>query len=264
MIKTTPTYIKGDNLSFKEYFKHVFAGEHLLYTSRWKWWKLTTLYTGIPVLASGIVILVSFLYHVWKSGEEMDWVLMSGSVWIPFIVFMPFIWLVSYYYSFVLSGKITRKLQDFIGRYFPGVTEVYCYRFSNYMLFRNDVQFEIAYTMVPEMSLKGKTLHTYECFVAGVYFPPMPGTERKWMDAEKRLTAAFWTEWEVYCRDKESCQNLIPYNGLLTAVFKCRELPSPDGVARSLDQMEYLLKKFEFYPLAREFQGTSTVRRRDA
>ena len=35
MIKTTPTYIKGDNLSFKEYFKHVFAGEHLLYTSRW-------------------------------------------------------------------------------------------------------------------------------------------------------------------------------------------------------------------------------------
>lgn len=84
------------------------------------------------------------------------------------------------------------------------------------------------------------------------------------MDAEKRLTAAFWTEWEVYCRDKESCQNLIPYNGLLTAVFKCREFPSPDGVARSLDQMEYLLKKFEFYPLAREFQGTSTVRRRDA
>lgn len=249
MIKTNPTYIDADRLTFKEYFKRVVQNNRLLYSSVWKWWKQTTLYCFVPLTIGSLLLFALILYQELPLREEPNWGLIIALTLQPFIFMLPLIWVGSYYYSFPAARKITRKLQQFISRYIPDASHITPRSLTNYTLYRAGIEFDMGYTVIPETNSKGKVLRNHEGFFIVVYYVPQPGTELRWLDENGCMREELVDEWNAYCEGKESCKPLKLQDCAMLALFKKKELNAPHQVTDAMNQLQYLLKRFGFYAL---------------
>lgn len=248
MVRTTPTYIHGDNLSIKEYFNHLFAEERFQYSSRWKWWKQTTLYGSIPLAIASVLLLAALLYQELNLREEPDWTLVFSLSLLPFICCLPFIWMGSYYYSFTAAKKITKDLDSFIAQYIPNADHVTTTTLTSRTLQRKDLEFEVGYSIVAELDANEKVKQKHPCFFIGLYYSPKPGTELKWFDEKAHMRDSFIENMKAYLDGKESRRHLLLEDYAIFALFKQKELNNTCKVTNEMEQMQYLLTRFDFLP----------------
>lgn len=252
MIQTNPSYTYGDHLTIGGYFRRAARNERFLYSSRWKWWKKTTLYASVPLGVGSALLFAALLYQELGLREETDWALVVSCSLLPFIFFLPIVWAVTYWLSFVAPKQALLKMEEFIARYIPDATHVARYSITNHILERKGTEFEVDYTLVPERNSKGgKSNKQHASFILVFYYRPLPGTESRWRDKNGNMPDAIRKEWEMYCADKESCKPLVLTDYAMYARFKEKALSSPCEVTDALDQMQYLAKRFNclFLPL---------------
>lgn len=244
MIQTNPSYTSADHLTIGEYFKRAARNERFLYSSLWNWWKKTTLYVSVPLGVGSVLLFAALLYQELGLREETDWALVVSCSLLPFIFFLPIIWTVTFWLSFVAPKRTTRKIEAFIARYIPDATHVTRHSVTNYTLTRGGIEFEASYTFVPETDAKGRVRRHHESFFIALYYAPQPGTESDWQDEEGYMPDAIAEEWEAYCAGKESCRHLFLTDYAMYALFKRKELSAPHAVTGALDQLQYLVRKF--------------------
>lgn len=249
MIKTSPTYVHGDGLTCRKYFSHAFMNRRLLYTSVWNWWKQTTLYSCLPLSVASLLIFAAILYQELGTGEETDWGLVVSVSLLPFLFIMPLIWAGTYYYSFIAARWLTRKLQAFISRHIPDATCITRLSPTNYTLLRKGIEYEVCYTHVPETDQSGRVRRNRPCFLVALYYAPQPGTELLWFDEDTEMRPSLIDEWAAYCEGKDSVRKLVLENYALFALFEKKELATPGCVVEAMEQLEYLLNRFSFFPL---------------
>ncbi|MDO4180971.1 MAG: hypothetical protein Q4D36_06740 [Bacteroidales bacterium] len=249
MIQTNPSYVHGDDFTIGEYFKGMIRNKRFLYTSMWNWWKKTTLYISAPLGIASVLIFAALLYQELGLREEADWALVVSCSLLPFICFLPIIWIITYYQSVVSPKQTTRKIEDFISRYIPDADNVNRHSITNYTLTRGGIKFEVGYTILPEIDSKERIKGHYEYFFIVLYYKPQPDYEFQWMDEDGCMKDEFREEWDAYCRDKESCKHLFLANDKMYAMFKRKELSAPHEVTDSLNQLQYLLRKLHCFSL---------------
>lgn len=248
MIKTNPTYIEADKLNIKEHFKRISNNDQLLYSSVWSWWIKTTLFYGLPLLIGCILLFVAIMYQELTSESNIDWILIISVSSIPIICMLPFIWIGTYYYSFVASKRVTKTIMKFIDTYIPDATHLTRFTQTNYTVQRKGIEFELGYTYIPETSSKGKAMHNHPYFFICLYYVPQPGTELLWFDENTDMRDTYIEAWNHYCYESEICKHLRLDDYAMFALFKKNEYINPNEVTTALDQLEFLLSKFSMKP----------------
>lgn len=249
MIKTNPDYIQADRLSIVEYYKSLLGNNLLLYSSRFKWWTKTTLFCGLPLAVGSLLIFVAILYQELSLTDNHDWGLIFSCSLMPFIYFLPLIWLITYFHSFIKPGKISTKIERFISTHIPDASEVKPLSNSNYLLKWNDTEFEICYTLIPELDDKGKVIHNHKCFLIALYWMPKKETESQVLDEEGEFQEDFIDEWITYTDNKKGCENLLLENNIMYAWVGEKSKTSNEEICLTMNQMLYLLDRFNLSPL---------------
>ncbi len=209
MIATNPDYINGDKISLKQYFTTTFLkNKRLVYSSVWSWWKKTTTFWCIPLLVGDLTMLIPLVYQDWEAGESFHWPLIIGMFCTMFVSFLPFIWAISYYQSFVGFKKVTQRLSKFFTTYIPDATNVRRLSYTNYVFLWKEYEFEVAHSLVPIINAKKKIIGFKPCFLVCLYFTPKHGHESDILDKQGQLQKKFEEEIYAYCKDKESCKSL--------------------------------------------------------
>lgn len=257
MIQELSTYANGDHLTLEEYFRRVLHNEQFLYSSVWNWWKTNTLYWSLPLGIGSLLLFAAVLYQESSLREGVDWTLVLPISLLPFL-FLPLIWIGTYYYSFVLPRRIVRKLEQFITRYIPDASDI-TRQGLHCTLLRNSIEYQASYDVFLETDVRGRAVCRYGCFSLTLYYFPRPGTEMQWFDEEFRFRDSFIDEWKAYCADKESCRHLQVADDALFALFKEKELMDTTEVTAAMDQLEYLLERFDFFPINRPIPLEETV-----
>lgn len=247
MIQKLSNYANGDHLTLEEYFRRVLHNEQFLYSSVWNWWKTNTLYWSLPLSIGSLLLFAAVLYQELSLREGVDWTLVLSISLLPFL-FLPLIWIGTYYYSFVLPRKIVRKLEQFITRYIPDANDI-TRQGLHCTLLRNSIEYQVSYDVFLETDARGRATCRYRGFSLKLYYSPQPGTEMQWFDEEFRFRDSFIDEWEAYCAGKKSCRHLLVGDSALLALFQEKELMDVTEVTAAMDQMEYLLDRFDFLPI---------------
>lgn len=252
MIKTNPAYINGEFLDIKDYFTHLFfTKDRFLYTSIQNWWIQTTLYCSL--LQSFVSLLLSVgiscieLSDIYEPIMDTDIIL--SIIWMPYLYSLPTFWMVTYYYSFIAPKRATRKLEQFIARYIQGASDIIQHSPTNYTLEWKGINFEVGYTIIPEIAPKGKVKRNHECFFFCVYYGPLPASESLLFDENGYMLDTFVEEWNAYCKDKKSCRQLMLGNFTILGLFKRTELSDDREVTEAMEQLQYLLQRFGLFTL---------------
>ena len=250
MLSTKPDFIQGDHLSLKHYLSALIHDKRLLFTSRWTWWKKTTAFWIIPLLLADFAMFVALLYQDIRMGEGVHWMLIGSMMVLPFIFFLPPIWVGNYYYSFISSHNITRKLETFIKDYLPEAQHVRRLSQTNYILSSDGLEFEVAYSMIPtKKSKRGVPSHYVECILTCLYYMPDPKRESEILDDEGRLQETFLDDWQTYCEGKESCKYLYLDDYAVFAFYPYSKLKDREQVQQTMEQIHYLIHRYGLLPL---------------
>ncbi|MBP3519254.1 MAG: hypothetical protein J6K31_12850 [Parabacteroides sp.] len=157
--------------------------------------------------------------------------------------------MVTYYHSFIAPKRATRKLKQFISRYIQGASKITQRTPTNYTLRWEGIDFEIGYTIVPEITPKGKVKHNHECFFFCVYYGPLPASESLLFDENGYMLDTFVEEWNAYCKGKKSCRQLMLGHFTILGLFKRTELSDDREVTEAMEQLQYLLQRFGLFTL---------------
>ena len=149
MIIADPTFVEADNLSIKESFKRTFDSDYLLYSSLWKWWSKTTLVWSIPLLAFGAFILIIGIFKLITAPNDTDWAWVVGMTFAPFLFCIPFVWVLTYYYSFIAPKKIDKSIKQFVDTNIPDTSNLTRHTVTNYTFQSGQLQFELCYYLIP-------------------------------------------------------------------------------------------------------------------
>lgn len=246
MIGTRPTYIEGDHLSVKEYFKLHLANVGILYSSVWNWWKKTTWCCGVPLFVGCAVLFIVLLYQELQVKRETDWALVVAVSLLPLLM-LPFIWIRTYYSSFVVPKKYSQKIEQFIATCIPDATRLTRHTPMNYTVWRKGVELEVAYSLIPEPAPNGKVKCIHRDFFIGLYYAcnDKPQGEEEGISVKEK----FQEEWKAYCEGKESCSHLFLDDYFMCAVYEEKDNLSASKVMQAIDQMQYLLERFNLNPL---------------
>lgn len=246
MIETKPTYVKGDQFSVKEFYGILFTPYGVLYSSVWNWWKKTTLYCGLLLLAGCAVLFIALLYQELQMERETDWGLLVAVSLLPLLM-MPFIWIGTYYYAFISPKRYSKKIEQFIATLLPDATRITRHSPMNYTVWRKGIELEVAYSLVPEPAPNRKVKCMHRDFFIAVYY----SSKERSFDNEKNplKSAALREEWEAYREGKESCSHLFLDDYFMCAVYEEKEHVSTAEVMQAIDQMQYLLERFNLMPL---------------
>ena len=243
MLATRPIFIKGDNLTFKQYFQANFTNKRLLYSSCRIWWKKTTLFCGIPLaLASLILIIILLAQELYMEGD-IHWSLVFSIGSLPLLFMLPLIWIGSFYYSFVTSYRITHTLEQFIHEYFPDATKIKRYRHNNYSVLWRNIELEVAYAHIPWERGVNHSPFTNFIFVC-MYYNPKPENQNEILDEDGKLKEQFISDWKAYCGGKESCQRISLDTHIMSLILPIKDIGTREEVVRSLEQMRYLFDRF--------------------
>ena len=249
MLATKPEFIQGDKLTFKQYFAALKKDKRLLFSSHWTWWKKTTLLWSVPLLLADLILFSSLVYQDLQAAEEIHWMLITSLMSLPFVFFLPPIWARSYYSSFVTSRKIADALNSFIAQQMPEATNIRRLAHNNYILSWNGLEFEVAYSLIPTRKTNGLPSHFQECFLLCLYYVPSPDQETEILNEEGTLSENFLNLWETYCSGKESCKSLVIDEYAIYSFIPLRELGQRSPVKDTLEQIQYLTKRFGLVPL---------------
>ena len=249
MIITDLAYVDADNLSIKESLKRTFNSEYLVYTSHWKWWSKTTLSWSIPLLIAGVFIFIVMIYNLLTSSNKMDFSMIVGMTFIPLIFCIPFVWALTYYYSFIAPKKIDRNINKFVRTYIPDATNLARFDTTNYTFQRGELQYELCYGNIPERNAKGQVQRKVTYFIICLYYGPKPGTEKQSFDENGHIKEACAKAIFDYLKSKGNISrfNLTDYG--MFAIFPKKGDRSADEVTKALDELEYLLTRFSMKPL---------------
>ena len=259
MIATKPEFIKGDQLTVRQYFASLLTGKQPLYTSVWNWWKQSTLYWSIPLGITSLLLYFCLAYQTtWNEAWTTRILLISLSL-LPFIVILPMLWLVSYYYAFVLPRHIIQKLEAFINIYFPEAKNVRHIAHNNYVLTLNDLEYEIAYSLMPCKNSKGKTVRYQEGLVICLFYMPDPEKKDELLDEHGQIRQSVHDAWRSYCEGKDSCKALALDMNAIFLLRPFNKLGTRDQIMNSLDQMNYLANRFGLLPLHLDFSITEAI-----
>ena len=249
MIATKPDFIKGDNLTLKQYLAVFITNKGLLYSSRWRWWKKTTQFWCIPLLALDLTIFSALLYHQWKAGEGIDWLFIGLIMLLPFLLILPLIWRKTYKDSFINARQITTRIMLTLAHFIPGASKVRRLAHCNYLFMWNDLEFEAAYSLIPTLDSKGRTLRQQKCFLICLHFMPDPSHQSEIVDKKGNLLDEFRDNWEAYCKGKESCKYLRIENYSIYSFIPFCELRDASQLTTTMEQIQYLIKRYNLKPL---------------
>lgn len=248
MQKTTPNFIQADNLSIKQGFKRMSKTNYLLYSSLWKWWSKTTIMWGIPLLIGGILIFIAMLYSELTSKSNMGWLGIVMMSLIPLIFMLPFIWMLSFYYSIWTPIKIKKSINKLIKTYIPDATNLTRYTPTNFTFQRNGIKYELDYTHVFRISSRRVRLSNVGYFLICLYYAPKPGTDELWYDEYGNMKDSYFQSFDDYCAGKNNCKYLFLTRDAMCALFTKKECKKMDDVTNILNELEYLLSKFNMIP----------------
>lgn len=142
---------------------------YFLYSSLWAWFRNTTIYCGLGLIIACMAIFIAMLFQEINYKETIDWWLVISCSLIPLMVMYPFIWVGTYYYSFIRPKRITKKVQRFISS-IPNVTDIKQISITNYTFLWNNIEFEVAYDIIPKNNPKRKKSPYSQCFIMGLYY----------------------------------------------------------------------------------------------
>lgn len=249
MIATNPEFIKADNFTFKKYLAAVLNGKQLIYSSVWNWWKKTTAFWCIPLLLGDVALFIAIVYQEWKEGSGFDWPLVFSLLMVVFVCFLPFVWAVTYYYSFVSPQKIVDKFMTLIDTYIPDAEQIKGLSYTNYIVSWREYEYELAYSLIPMVNKKGKVVAHYPCMIVCLHFIPSHEHESEVMDEQGQYLESFLDKCYAYCEGKESCRTLRIENNSMYAFFRIRDLKDKQLIMNSMEQMQYIVKRFNLVPL---------------
>ena len=240
MVKTNPEYMNGDELSLKQYFIILFAKQRLLFTNRLIWWKKTTKFWSFPLFLLDSVLFILLLYKEWS----------MLYLFLPFLVGFPLIWMRSYYISFITPSRIKKTLLEFIANYVTDLIHVRRLCLTNYTFRWRDMEFEVAYSLVPTLNSKGKVVRRQDCYVLCLHFIPDPAHTTEIIDKNGNLLDSFLEQWDAYCQGKESCKYLRIESGSIYAFIRVSDVNYQSLALNIMEQIEYLIKRFNLNPLS--------------
>lgn len=247
MIATNPDFIKGDQLTIKQYLASILTNKRLVYSSLWNWWKKTTLFWSIPLLVGSLTIWMALLLQDWKAGE-FHWLLMASLSILPFILF-PFIWAVAYYYSYVEPRNIEGKLTGLLNTFIPGASQIRGISRTNYIFLWKELEYELAYTFIPAVNSRGKVTKMYKCFIVCLHFVPDPKHRSEITDENGKLLDSFLDQCYAYCEGKDSCRTLRFEDNSMYAFYREQDLCDDHLIMNTMDQMQYIADRFHLQPL---------------
>lgn len=248
MLATSPIFIKGDNLTFKQYFQANFTNKRLLYSSFRIWWKKTTLFCGIPLALASLILIIILLAQELLMEGGIHWSLVFSIGSLPLLFMLPLIWIGSFYFSFVTSYRITHTLEKFIHEYFSDATKIKRYRHNNYTVLWRNIELEVAYSHIPRKKGVKHSPFTRFIFVC-MYYNPKPDNLNEILDEDGNLKEQFISDWKAYCGEKESCQRISLDTHIMSLALPVNDIGTREEVVRSLEQMRYLLDRFKLSPL---------------
>ena len=248
MIITDPIFVEADNLSIKESFKRTFDSDYLCYSSLWKWWSKTTLVWSIPLFTFGAFILIIGIYKLITNANDTDWTWVVGMTFAPFILCIPFVWGLTYYYSFIAPQKIDNSIKQFVATYIPDATNLTRHTVTNYTFQRGQLQFELGYSLIPHVSVKGDVKKKVAYFLICLYYVPQPNPEEDLSDDNGYLTDEGIEAINDYIQTKDTYSQLTLTDDDLFAIFPKEGDKDAGEVTKTLDELAYLLTRFCMLP----------------
>ena len=249
MIATNPDFLNGDHFTLKQQLAALIKNKKLVYSSVWNWWKKTTMFWSLPILAADAALFVALVFQDWELGQGIHWLLIFSLLAVVFIVFLPIIWAITYWESFVKPRKISQKLTRFIDNHIQEATQVRGISRTNYIFQWKELEYEIAYSMIPSVNSKGKVVKQNECLIVCLHFMPDPEHRSEITDADGRLLDSFLDQCYAYCEGKDSCRTMRFEENTIYAFFRMSDLQSGELLINAMEQIQYITKRFNLIPL---------------
>ncbi|MBO7427623.1 MAG: hypothetical protein J6U08_02805 [Paludibacteraceae bacterium] len=234
----TPPIINGEHLNFKQTWEVI---RMVPYYQSKKTWIIKTAYTYGLILAIGGIICMAALIatKLTNPNWESSWpVTILGGFFCPAMWLYPFALIATYFQSFIYAKKLMRIHEDFMRRWFKDNKIVVPTTPLNCIVkIDNGWDLEVAVTTDKYMRNQEKPLEfkSRKFIVVALYIesPTDP--------------SLIESEWEAFCQGKASCRNLFFKKDLAYIIFPANK-PEEENLPESLQQMEYLIQRFQLTP----------------
>ncbi len=234
----SPPIINGEHLNFKQTWEVI---RMVPYYQSKKTWIIKTAYTyGLILVIAGIICMAMLIaMKLTDPNWESSWpVTIFGGFFCPAMWLYPFVLIVTYIQSFIYAKKLIRLHADFMQRWFKdNKVVVPTTPLNSIVKIDNGWDLEVAVTTDKYMRNQEKPseFKSRKFIVVALYIEPTPNP------------SPIESEWEDYCRGKASCRNLYFKNDLAYIIFPA-DKPEEENLPESLQQMEYLVQRFQLTP----------------
>lgn len=129
---------------------------------------------------------LSILPQVLLSNRETNRILIIAICILPSIFMVPYILIVTYCKSFIIPRRASKNTESFISKYIPDAIDIKRITPTNYILKRNNVEYEIAYS-----NYTGNNRRVGKIFIITVYYYPKSENISKIFDENGNLSDEF-------------------------------------------------------------------------
>lgn len=244
MYSTNPTYLKGDNISLKDYFSsHLNGINRLYFSSVREMLKITTKYTGGLLLLASFAIFLLIIILSLRDGKDINWLLCLFLPIFVFVLFFPFSLIGSYYYYIHCPRKDSNRIRHFIDSHFPSPTSVTELAPNHVLVQSNGLEYELACTRI-NISSEGSTKLNYQwAYAVSVYFMHHDG-----IPTQETLDE-FLDDWNSYRKGKEACSNLTMDTNSIDAFYFEKQNLNPETIKKGIEEMKYIISRYNLIPL---------------
>ena len=242
MIQTYPRFINGDNFRAGQYLNHILKDNNLIYSSVWTWWRKTTVAWGSVSLAAGLLIFVFILPQELQS-QKLSWPIVISMIPIPLIVFMPLVWILSYFSSFISPNRYRRKIKKFIKTSVPGANDIKELSPTNFIFSRNEIEYDVAYPVVSLRTNANRYKRQKKYFAIATYFHQIADSIAN--NIHPDILEAFITEWHEYFKTNCEDMNLAMDNYAIHVSYDKKSIPSREVIEKALDFMQEMIERLE-------------------
>lgn len=234
----TPPIINGDHLNFKQAWKAI---RMIPYYQSKKTWIIKTAYTyGLILVIAGILCMSLLIAEkLINPNWESSWpITIFGGFFCPAMWLYPFALIATYFQSFIYAKKLIRLHADFMQRWFKDNKVVVPTTPLNSIV-KTDKGWDLEVAVTTDKYMRNQEKPSEfksRKFIVVALYIELP-TDPSQIESE----------WEDYCRGKASCRNLYFKNDLAYIIFPA-DKPEEENLPESLQQMEYLVQRFQLTP----------------
>ena len=234
----TPPIINGEHLNFKQTWEVI---RMVPYYQSKKTWIIKTAYTYGLILAIAGIICMAMLIAIKLTDPnwESSWpVTILGGFFCPAMWLYPFVLIVTYFQSFIYAKKLIRLHADFMQRWFKDNKVVVPTTPLNCIV-KTDKGWDLEVAVTTDKYMRNQEkpseFKSRKFIVVALYIesPTNP--------------SLIESEWEDFCQGKASCRNLFFKKDLAYIIFPANK-PEEENLPESLQQMEYLIQRFQLTP----------------